>query len=117
MKTSMLIGRYQPPHKGHKALIDTVLKEGNNVVIALRDTPIQETDPYTIEERFNMFKEMYPDAVMYPEKGRIVICAIPDISEVVYGRKVGWGIRQIHLDKEIEDISATEIRKEIKDKL
>ncbi len=108
--TSMFIGRYQPFHDGHKTLIDTAIKEGNNVVIALRDTPIQDTDPYSIEERFGLIKKKYPEAVMYPEKGKIVVCVIPDISEVCYGRKVGWGIRQIKLDKETESISATKIR-------
>jgi len=106
----MFIGRFQPFHDGHKALIDSVLNEGNNIVIALRHTPIQKTDPYTIMERFNMIKKVYPEAVMYPSDSRVVVCAIPDISEICYGRKVGWGIRQIHLDKEIEDISATKIR-------
>ena len=111
---SMFIGRYQPFHQGHKTLIDTVLNEGNDVVIALRDTPIQDTDPYTVMERFNMIREIYPNAVMYPSTGRIVVCAIPDISEVVYGRKVGWGVRQVQLDKETESISATKIREEMK---
>ena len=110
MTASMFIGRYQPFHQGHKKLIDTVLDEGKDVVIALRDTPVQDTDPYTVMERFNMIKEQYPKAVMYPSKSRIVVCAIPDISEIVYGRAVGWGIRQIHLDKETESISATKIR-------
>ncbi len=114
MTASMFIGRYQPFHNGHKKLIDTVLEEGRDVVIALRDTPIQETDPYTVMERFNFIQEKYPEAVMYPSKGKIVVCVIPDIAEVVYGRKVGWGIRQVQLDKETESISATKIREEMK---
>ena len=41
---------------------------------------------------------------------RVKIIIIPDVDEVCYGRKVGWGIRQIRLSKEIENISATKIR-------
>jgi len=111
---SMFIGRYQPLHEGHIKLMKAVLDEGKNIIIALRDTPIQETDPYNVEERINMIKEVFTDAVVYPEKGRIVICAIPDMSEVVFGRGVGWGVRQIKLDKETEKISATKIRKNMK---
>jgi len=41
----------------------------------------------------------------------VKVIVIPDIEEAVYGRKVGWGIRQIILPEEIEAISATAIRK------
>ena len=47
MKYSLFIGRYQPLHEGHKKLIQKVLDEGKNVLVALRDTPISLTDPYT----------------------------------------------------------------------
>ena len=114
MTASMFIGRYQPFHEGHKKLIDTVLDKGGKVVIALRDTQLSDTDPYTIKERVEMIKQVYPDAVFYPEQPRITIVAIPDVLEICYGRKVGWGIRQIHLDKETEQISATKIRNKMK---
>ena len=114
MTTSMFIGRYQPFHEGHKKLIDVALEEGNNVVIALRDKYDEDTDPYTAMERFNFILEQYPEATLYPDTGRITVCIIPDIDEVCYGRKVGWGIRQIHLDKETESISATKIRENMK---
>jgi len=107
---SFFIGRYQPLHRGHIELMKTVLDEGKDIIIALRDTPIQSTDPYSVEQRINMIKEAFPEAVVYPRKGRIVICAIPDMSEIVFGRGVGWGVRQIKLDEEIENISATKIR-------
>ncbi len=47
---SLFIGRYQPFHEGHKKLMEVELKEGNDVVIAIRDTEISEKNPYTIEE-------------------------------------------------------------------
>jgi len=101
MKYSLFIGRYQPLHDGHVKLIRTVINEGKNVCVALRDTPISESDPYTVEQRMQMFKEKLPE---------VKVIAIPDIEEVCYGRAVGWGIREIRLDSETEKISATSIR-------
>lgn len=101
MKYSLFIGRWQPFHDGHKKLIQTVLDEGKNVCVAIRDTPISESDPYTIEEREKMISEVFPQAK---------VIMIPDIEEVIHGRKVGWGIRHIELDPETEAISGTAIR-------
>lgn len=101
MKYSLFIGRWQPFHEGHQKLIQKVLDEGKNVCVALRDTEISETDPYSTKEREEMIKKVFP---------QVKVVVIPDIEEVVYGRKVGWGIRELHLDKETEDISATKIR-------
>ena len=104
MKHSLFIGRYQPLHEGHIKLIQSVLDEGKNVCVALRDTPISETDPYSIAERKEMFRRAFDD--------RVRVISIPDIEEVCYGRKVGWGIREIRLDEATENISATKIRNE-----
>ncbi len=106
-KYSLFIGRYQPLHKGHITLIRKVLDEGKNVCIALRDTPISDTDPYSIEKRTKMFGKEFRKEI---EECKVKVITIPDIEEVCYGRKVGWGIRQISLSEEIEKISATEIR-------
>ena len=38
MKYSLFIGRYQPFHKGHHKLIQTVLDEGKNVCIGEETT-------------------------------------------------------------------------------
>lgn len=100
-KYSLFIGRWQPLHDGHKALFDQVRKEGKKILIGIRDTEISEINPYSVAERMAMIKEQVPDAE---------VVVIPDIEEVVYGRGVGYGIREIRLSAEIEDISATKIR-------
>lgn len=102
MKHSLLIGRYQPFHEGHAAMVDTLLAEGKHVCIALRDTPLDASNPYTTEERQEMIRARYGD--------RVKVIVVPDIEEVVYGRDVGYGIRQLHFGTEIESISATKIR-------
>lgn len=101
MKYSLYPGRFQPFHSGHKAIVQTLLDEGKNVCVGLRDTPISETDPYTIEERTRMIQEAFPD---------IKVITLPDIEEIVYGRRVGYQIRQLRLNDELEAISATKIR-------
>jgi len=104
MKYSLFIGRWQPFHEGHQKLIQKVLDEGKNVCVAIRDTEISETDPYTTQERQLMINNIFPE---------VKVIVIPDIEEVIYGRNVGWGIREIRLDEVTESISATKIRQKI----
>lgn len=105
MKYSLFIGRWQPLHDGHKALFQTVLDEGKNLCVGIRDTPLSDTDPFTVDERTEMIKKAFPMA-------KIIV--IPDIEEIVYGRKVGYGVRELHLSPELEQISGTEIRKTLR---
>ncbi len=98
----LFIGRWQPLHDGHKKLFDEVRREGKNILIGIRNTNINESNPYSVKERIEMIKEQVTDA-------KIIV--LPDIESVCYGRKVGWEIREIKLDEDTEKISATEIRK------
>jgi len=102
MRKSLFIGRFQPLHKGHIKLIQTVIDEGKPVTIGLMDTEIDNSNPYTIEERKKMF------AVAFGDKVEIEV--IPAVAEVCWGRNVGWRPRRIYLDAETEAITATNIR-------
>ena len=104
---SLFIGRYQPWHDGHKKLVEKVLDEGKNVCIAVRNTEITESDPYSFVDRWTM---IHKSMEKYMKQGKLVIIRIPDIEEICWGRKVGWGRREIHLDEETEAISATKLR-------
>lgn len=104
-RSSLFVGRFQPFHAGHKALIETVLKKGKPVVIAIRDTEISHKNPYTVYERWTKIQEALKK---YGSLVKIVI--IPDIDEICYGRDVGYAIRNISLDKRIEKISGTKER-------
>ncbi len=99
-KYSLVVGRFQPFHDGHKALIDTLLAEGKRVCVALMDTDITQNNPYTVEQRTRMIKDNY--------NGEVAVVTIPQVDEVCYGRNVGYHVRQIH--HEGEDVSASEIR-------
>ena len=104
---SLFIGRYQPPHKGHVTLMQGVLAEGRKICIALRDTTKSKDDPLSTSERRSIFERIFAQEIA---KGRVKIISIPDIDEVCYGRKVGYQLREIRLDKAIEGISGTRIR-------
>lgn len=106
-KYSLFIGRWQPLHDGHIKIIEKVLAEGKNVAIGIRDTELNENNPFSVGERKEMFKKKFGD--------RVKVVVIPDCKEICHGRKVGWKVREIRLNKEIEKISATKIRKSFKE--
>ena len=99
---SLFPGRFQPFHDGHAAIVDKLLGEGKKVCIAIRDTPLSPTDPFSVAERIAMIRARY--------QFKVEIAVVPDIAEIVYGRDVGYGIREMRLSDEIEAISATKIR-------
>jgi cytidyltransferase-like protein len=103
MKDSMVIGRFQPLHEGHKSLIQTILDEGKRPCVAIMDTPIDENNPYTYEER---------ELEVYKAFGtQVDIIKIPPVDEVCYGRNVGYHVRRIYHDN--ENLSASAIRNNV----
>ena len=49
-------------------------------------------------------------------QGQYTIQVVPNITEIAYGRDVGYKINQIELDADIQKISGTKIREEMKEK-
>ncbi|MBU1895584.1 dephospho-CoA kinase [Patescibacteria group bacterium] len=107
--SSLFVGRWQPFHEGHKTLIETVLKEGKPVIIAIRDTEISHDNPFSTFERWSMIQKALAE---YRDMVKIIV--IPDIDEICYGRDVGYGIRKIDLEQQLENISGTKTRKQLK---
>jgi len=99
---SLFLGRYQPLHDGHEKLIRTELERGKKVIVAVRNMPISKDNPYNYEQIKEMFRQRFHDEVE--------IISVPNITAVCHGRKVGWEVRHIKLDEEMESISATKIR-------
>ena len=50
---------------------------------------------------------------MLDYEGKYTIIRVPNITNIFYGRDVGYKIEQIDLDKKLQEISATKIRNEI----
>lgn len=111
MKYSMFIGRWQPWHKGHRWLIDQRLNEGKNVLICIRDVEPDDKNPFAANQVLVNISSELSDLI---NMGRIRIIIIPDIESVNYGRGVGYDIIEHVPPEEINNISATKIREELK---
>jgi len=46
-------------------------------------------------------------------EGRFVIVPLPNITDIFYGRDVGYRIERIELDTALEQVSATDLRRKI----
>ena len=105
--TALFVGRYQPFHDGHKALIEQGLARVGQVCIAVRDVhDVNDQNPLSFED-----VKQRIEAAMAPYRGRYVVVPVPNISHIFYGRDVGYKIERIDLDAQLQGISATEFRR------
>lgn len=105
--TTLMLGRYQPWHEGHQALKDEAHKRTDQVLIGVRSTHgTSEKDPLPIEQVVEYIRRSN-------EQNNQLIMKLPNITNIVYGRDVGYKIEHVELSKEIQDISATKKRKEM----
>ena len=111
---AMVVGRWQPLHKGHQELFKQAMNEGKNVLICIRDVEPDEKNPYTAEEVRNNIMNFYSQEVV---DGKISVIIIPDICSIEFGRGVGYDIIEHIPPTEIGEISATKIREELKNKV
>ena len=111
IKYSMYIGRWQPWHQGHRWLIDQRLDDGKNVLICIRDIEPDEKNPWTSKEVEANLQIELKDLV---EQDRVKIITIPDIESINIGRGVGYDIIEHVPPEKIRDVSATNIRKQMK---
>lgn len=107
--TSLMLGRYQPFHDGHLALFKAALDRTDQVLIAVRDTGgTDDKNPFD----FDFVKECIAEKLVGYE-GRYQIMLVPNITNMIYGRSVGYVIEKVDLPPEIEQISATQIRSDM----
>jgi len=103
----LFVGRYQPFHLGHQRLIEEGLRRVGQVCIAVRDTHgIDEKNPlpfFAVKQRI--------EAALSAFAGRFVVVPVPNITNVFYGRDVGYTVERIVLDEETESISGTQVRR------
>ena len=112
MKYSMFIVRWQPWHQGHRWLIDQRLNQGKNVLICIRDVEPNEKQPWTPHEVLMNLSNELEDLI---QEGKVKIIIIPDIESVNYGRGVGYEVIEHAPPEDIKEISATKIRKQLRD--
>ena len=109
-ESTLLLGRYQPWHNGHRALFERALAKTGQVVIQIRDCQgWQGTNPFEFE-RVKSFIRRDLDPLY---QGQYEIQLVPNIVNITYGRDVGYKIEQETFDDTTHAISATKIRKEL----
>ena len=109
---SLFIGRWQPLHTGHKELFRQVINEGGKVCVAIRDGEVSEKNPFSpLQVMTNIFDEMQDEV----EAGTLKVIIIPDICSVEFGRGVGYDIIEHIPPTEVAKISATKIRKQLRE--
>ena len=104
--TAQMLGRWQPFHDGHYALFEQIVKKTGQVLIMIRDVHGVDDNPFDFETvKSNIEKKLNPTY-----QGHYKIILVPNITNICYGRGVGYTIEEIHLPKDIQSISATNIR-------
>lgn len=75
---ALVVGRFQPLHKGHVALITRALEDCQSVVVGLGSATAKTSlrNPFTADERRRMVAACFPADVA---SGRLAIIDVPDI--------------------------------------
>lgn len=126
--TTQMLGRWQPWHKGHTELFKKALEETGQVCIMIRDvagivgkdagagrTVTQDDNPFDKDTVTNNIKEnLQKEGFTFSKE--YTILWVPNIVDISYGRGVGYTFTQHDLGEDIHKISATGIRKEMRQK-
>jgi nicotinamide mononucleotide adenylyltransferase len=125
--TVQMLGRWQPWHTGHTELFKKAHALTGQVAIMIRDVPDDGTDagggrtnlqtdnPFNVHQvKQNISQALWDEGLM--ENKDFVIINVPNIVDISYGRGVGYTFTEHDLGEEIHGISATKIRKEMREK-
>ena len=111
--TVQMLGRWQPFHDGHLALFERALSKTGQVAIQVRDCQgWNDSNPFD----FEFVKEKIVEKLTeygYTYGNEYIVMLVPNITNITYGRDVGYSIEQEVFTDEIHNISATNIRKEM----
>lgn len=124
--TTQMLGRWQPWHLGHTELFKKALDETGQVCIMVRDvggiigtdagggrTSTQNDNPFNFEEvKVNISNALKKEGFTYGKE--YIIMEVPNIVDISYGRNVGYTFTEHDLGEKIHNISATQIRAELR---
>ena len=125
--TTQMLGRWQPWHDGHTELFKRALSETGQVCIMIRDvggivgqdagggrTVTQDDNPFSYRVvRKNIEQGLSVHGYTCGEEYEII--SVPNIVDISYGRGVGYTFTEHDLGKEVHKISATQIRKQMRE--
>ena len=125
--TTQMLGRWQPWHDGHTELFKKAFAETGQVCIMIRDvggivgedagagrTAAQTDNPFDLPTAMDNIIEGLSKAG-FTNNVEYVIMRVPNIVDISYGRGVGYTFTQHDLGEKIHDISATKIRKKMRE--
>ena len=98
-------------HDGHYALFEEIVKKTGQVCIQIRDVQGVDDNPFD----FDTVKKNIEDRLNPKYDGRFKIMLVPNITNISYGRGVGYKIEEVVLSEEIQKISATKIRAKMRE--
>ena len=107
--TAQMLGRWQPWHAGHQKLFEEILKKTGQVNIMVRNVQGVDDNPFDFETVKKNISEALDEY-----KNRFKITLVPNITNICYGRGVGYKIEEIVLDEKTQQISATKIREQMR---
>ena len=109
--TAQMLGRWQPFHDGHYALFQEIVKITGQVCIQIRDVQGVDDNPFDLDT----VKKNIEDKLNPEFEGQFKIMLVPNITNISYGRGVGYKIEEVVLPEEIQKISATKIRAKMRE--
>ena len=119
--TVQMLGRWQPWHQGHQELFKRCIAKTGQVIIQVRNVEGasggtgQNDNPFSWKEvckniEDSLKKDSYERGIDYE------IMLAPNITNITYGRNVGYVFEEESFDDEISSISATKIRDDLRNK-
>ena len=118
--TVQMLGRWQPWHDGHQALFKRCVAKTGQVIIQVRDVQGasggigQDDNPFDWDTVCsNIEKGLLEDGFRRGFEYEIML--VPNIVNITYGRGVGYSFDQEAFDDSITKISATNIRKRLRE--
>ena len=109
--TAQMLGRWQPFHEGNYTLFKEIIKKTGQVCIQIRDVQGVDDNPFD----FETVKKNIEEKLNSKYKNRFKIILVPNITNICYGRGVGYTVEEIVLPEEIQKISATKIRAKMRE--
>ena len=119
--TVQMLGRWQPWHQGHQELFKRCIAKTGQVIIRVRDVEGasggtgQNDNPFSWKEvckniEDSLKNDNYERGIDYE------IMLVPNITNITYGRNVGYVFEEESFDDEISSISGTKIRDNLRNK-
>jgi len=125
--TVQMLGRWQPWHEGHTQLFERAMEITGQVCIMVRDvggiigedagagrTIKQDDNPFDFDKvSEDIAGKLFTRGYIIGEEFEVML--VPNIVDISYGRGVGYTFTEHDLGERVHNISATKIRKEMRE--